>query len=193
MLLRIKSILSLRDSSDKTILFVDTSADEESLKSIRTDPNFVVLDARKVSIELGVEKHSLVDSLEHCRRHLVNSMRTGRVLVIRLGPNSTDFLATLNDSRYLASGGHLASSGKSLSFFPLELFQQSGNVLRDRDWCVKLFRREDRPPKGTGPAECHPNFKVIVTTTLDPEHIDEALFNGSFGLPDKSYFEIIDL
>jgi hypothetical protein len=31
----------------------------------------------------------------------------------------------------------------------------------------------------------HPNFRVIVTTTLNPEKLEDMLFNGKFGIPGR--------
>lgn len=172
-----------------TPLFVDASENEDSLRILRGDSNYVILDAKKLHWEYQLKKFSVEEILEQCRALLVFAMRRGRILVVRLNSCSTDFLNTLNDQSCPATAVH-----PKLSWFPLVLFRACGQaVVTDSVLCERLHRREDREPKGKGPCFCDPNFRLIVTTTMDVNLIDEMLFNGSFGLPSVDQFEIIEI
>jgi hypothetical protein len=189
MLARIKHEIDLAARNGVTPLFVDTSEEENTLRVLRSDSQFVILDAKKIHYEYSVKKHTVEESLDQCRSLLVFAMQRGRTLVVRLQSSSVDFLSTLNDESCPE-----AAAKPKLSYFPLDIFRNCGQLAyTDSALCQRLHRREDRPPKGTGPCFCEPGFRLIVTTTNPPDLVNETLFNGSFGLPSRDLFEIIEL
>lgn len=188
MLRKIRDDIEAAFDNNKTPLFVDTSSDESLLNLLRSHADFVILDAKKIHWENSVKKFTIDDILERCRALLVFAMRRGRILVVRMQGTSADFLQTFNDDAV----PELGQSNQSC--FPIEIFRRCGHIAySDDDVCMRLHRREDREPKGTGRAVCDPKFRLIVTTTIAPNLVHDMLFNGSFGLPDRDWFEIIEL
>lgn len=92
-----KGSQSVFSGKNKTFLIIDPY--EAAIRHFRSDPTFayVVLDARKMHLDLNVRKLGMVTILEEARRTLVHSMMKGRVLVVHLGLCCVDFLNTFHD------------------------------------------------------------------------------------------------
>lgn len=127
-----------------TPLIVDSSDDDKVCTFFSYQPDAIILEAKSMVLE-GT-KLPLVNILEKARRTLVNAMKHGKLLVIRLGTAAPDFMHTFNDESISKD------SADKNRYFPLEVFQQGGKLLHDDCWIEKLFREEDMKP--------HRNFAI---------------------------------
>lgn len=178
----------------KTVLIIDPLDD---CLVWRDNSSFVVLDGRKMTLELRSRKEPEWHILEFARQKLVHAMKYGKSFVVRLSDSTTDFLKTFNDEccpGLERSGEFYAPNSSQFghkSFLPLEFLFQGGDVIRLPYWTERLFRREDKYPDTYSPAICHPDFQVIVTSNLPMEKLTSVAFNGNFGLPNLENFEIL--
>ena len=133
--------------------------------------------------------------LDYARRHLVTAMKYGKVLAINLGTAAVDFKNQFNDEmvgiKYVNnSKNNNDDDVHPQSFFPPEVFIESGRKLHEEGWAERLFREEDmRPHKNF--AICRKEFRVIVVSQIDEIDIDEMLFKEA--LPNKNIFQLIKI
>lgn len=173
----------------KTLLLIDETEDEVSLSLSQRSPATVVLDAHKMNLNRTIKKRPVAALLEEARHTLMYAMKYGKILVIRMGKSIPDFLNVYNDD----CCQDLIRSDKvppfaELEYLPRDLLLDSGTLLKLSPRPESLFRREDFVNFS---ANCSPEFKVILTSTLPLTSLDSTLFNGKFGLPDKAGFEVV--
>lgn len=147
-----------------TPLILDTSLDDKVCTFFSYQPDVILLDAKAMilaasagssariktkSINTGTttsDTSSLpagsalsieekLMALDTARKALVNSMKFGKLLVIRLGTSTPDFLHVFCDQ---ALGIDTSKAGSA--YFPLEVFCQAGSLLHDAD---ALARSDD--------------------------------------------------
>ena len=182
-----------------TPLICDASVGERSHKHfLRASDKYAVLDAKKMHLDLNVKKLPLAHILESARTTVAHAMRTGRVLVLRMGDVTVDFLNTFNDAsavkltaKQLLNKVVLKETSAPYhdrAFLPLEIFRDKGHLLREEAWANKLYSRADREELHRDPVK--KGFAVIVTTTYPEDCIDAYVFTGAFGLPPRGLFHI---
>lgn len=141
----------------KTPLIIDSYPGDRVSTFYSYQPDAVLLDAKVLVVEGS--KKPLVDSLDYARKILVNAMKHGKLLVIRLGTTAPDFRTHFNDD-YLFQDSRssdkvmkaVAIANKQPAYFPREVLFNSGAALKEGDWADKLFREEDTFP--------HKNFAM---------------------------------
>lgn len=178
--------------SGRTPLIIDSSIDDKVCTFYSYQMDAIILEAKMLILESS--RQPLYNSMEKARKCLVNAMKFGKLLVIRLGTSSPDFRDKYNDENLIKINNDLA--GSNLSFFPKEVFYSGGRELHSEEWVNRLFREEDMKPHRNF-AICRDSFRVCVTSQLPIEQIDECLFGASDenfgGLPEKSLFKIISI
>lgn len=176
-----------------TPLICDMTAGERSHKYfLRASNKYAVLDAKSMHLDLNVKKTPLAHIMESARTKVVHAMRTGRILVIRMGDVTVDFLNTFNDDSAVKLTAKLilnklvrketTAPYKERAYLPLEIFREKGRLLHDEHWASKVYSKADLDELH----HCCPvadGFAVIVTTTYPQELLDAYVFTGSFGLP----------
>lgn len=198
-------------STGKTPLIIDTSDDEKVCTYLSYQTDHSILEAKSMILKLA--SHSLLDALEYARRMLVNAMKHGKTLVIRMGTSAPDFKSTFHDDNLHkllnqenctdfktceSKTNYESIDVKKNHYFPKEAILEGGRLLRDvgssRDfqtWADKLFREEDSFPH-KNIAYCRDEFRVCFVSQLAPEDIDECLFGSEWGgLPEKDQFQIL--
>jgi hypothetical protein len=158
--------------------------------------------------------------LDFARRHLVTAMKYGKVLAINLGTAAVDFKTQFNDemvgikfinkNKKSNDDNNDNSINNNIdnnndnnvnkynddkhihpqSFFPPEVFIESGSQLKLDGWSDRIFREEDMKPHKNF-AICRKEFRVVVLSQIDESDIDEMLFKEA--MPDKSLFQIIKI
>ena len=128
-----------------TPLLLDASLDDKACTYFSYQPDFVILEAKNMIVQFS-KGLSLVQTLEYARRYLVNAMKHGKTLIIRLDSAVPDFTGKFNDGALAKLGFDVTA--KESAFFPLELFRGGGAELRDESngWPERLFREEDMKP-----------------------------------------------
>mmetsp|Transcript_24466 Transcript_24466/g.33525 ORF Transcript_24466/g.33525 Transcript_24466/m.33525 type:complete len:206 (+) Transcript_24466:1-618(+) len=191
-LVDLESSVEASFQSGRTPLIIDTSFDDKVCTFYSYQMDAIILEAKMLIIESS--RQPLYNSMEKARRCLVNAMKFGKLLVIRLGTSSPDFRDKYNDENLEKVSNDLV--GSNLSFFPKEVFYSGGKELHSELWVKRLFREEDMTPHKNF-AICRDTFRVCVTSQLPIDKIDECLFGASEenfgGLPDKSLFKIISI
>lgn len=189
----IERLISVQPT-EKTLLLVDHSKDEDTLRAFQNTGEYVVIDAEKMHMKKSIQKMKVPLILEEARFLLVFAMKYGKTVVVRFGKSSADLRGTFCDE---CCPGLVTSSkqmpGIQLSYLPSCFLLQGGRVLREgplptgSDFVSRLFRRDDilELEEEDLPVECHPAFRVVVTSALDPDKIEDSLLNGRFGLPGK--------
>jgi hypothetical protein len=191
----------------KTLLIIDPL--DFALNHFKSDPMFkyVILDARKMHNDLHVKKNKIVDILEEARRLIVFCMLNGKTLVVQMGLFPVDFLNTFKDEAVENLPQNLkferSMIGISLSYLPSDFLLESGEKIKTALWAEKLYRRIDLSTyygkkvnvcdHSNSLYKVHDDFRVILTTSILKNQLSDILFNGSFGLPDSSNFEIVTL
>ena len=146
--------LEIAFRSGHTPLILDTSPDDRVCTFYSYQVDAIILEAKSMIIESS--RQPLITVLEKARRCLVNAMKFGKLLVIRLGSSSPDFRNYFNDDK-LREVDQLAADS-DISFFPRELFQSGGSQLISEQWVRRLFREEDMKP--------HKNFAICRSMTI---------------------------
>eukprot|EP01038_Epipyxis_sp_PR26KG_P011780 gene11780-15761_t len=133
--------LSSAFQSGLTPLIIDNSEGSRVCTFYGYQLDAIILDAKTLITDFYVKKRSLQDCLENARKILVNAMKWGKLLVIRLDSSVPDFLGTFNDQKLDRNNTN------DTSYFPIELFENGGKLLReDEIWAKRLFREEDMKP-----------------------------------------------
>jgi hypothetical protein len=136
-----------------TPLILDQSSDEKLCTFYSYQPDAVILECKSLILELA--RSPLISCLEIARKRLVNAMKFGKLLVLRMGKSAPDFRNTFNDERLQSvvtrSDGN-GILGSVEAYFPREVFLSGGRLLFENNWADRLFREEDMKP--------HKNFAL---------------------------------
>lgn len=170
---------------EETLLVLDSTSNEESLKIFLSSAQYVVLDA-KVLHTKRASRHCSIPSLLEEGRHLLSfAMMHGKTLVLRLGDAAVDFRTIFCDE---ACGDLIRANPRpphqQWSYLPYGFMLKSGAFVNHAPFPDALLRRDDLRDIEDGAAQAlHPLFRVIVSTTIPRGRLDDLLFNGRFGLP----------
>jgi hypothetical protein len=80
-----------------TPFILDQSTDDKVITYYSYQPNVTIIECKTLISNHLLQKQPLIDSLEYCRRLLVNAMKNGKLLVINLGTFAPDFVNLFND------------------------------------------------------------------------------------------------
>eukprot|EP01031_Cornospumella_fuschlensis_P047815 gene47815-58578_t len=86
-----------RGNEESTLLLVDATGTEESLKVFLNSSNFVVFDAKVMHTKRLSRNQGVPALLEEARNLLTFALMRGKTLVVRLGDAAVDFNSTFND------------------------------------------------------------------------------------------------
>lgn len=172
-------------TEESTVLLVDTTGTEESLKVFQNSSNFVVFDAKGMHTKRLSRNQGVPALLEEARNLLTFALMKGKTLVVRLGDVAVDFNSTFCDE---ACPDIVSQNPRppyqQWDYVPRGFMLQSGAPLTQSPFPDTLYRRDDLNDISSGVSQrLHPDFKVIVSTTLPEGRLDDMLFNGKFGLP----------
>lgn len=145
-LIDLESSLEKAFRTGRTPLILDTSNDDQVCTFYSYQVNAIILETKGMILS----RQPLLKCMEAARNCLVNAMKFGKLLVIRLGTSSPDFRGKFNDENLKEVDITLRDS--LLSYFPIEVFLSGGLQLHDEFWVRKLFREEDMKP--------HKNFAI---------------------------------
>jgi hypothetical protein len=187
----------------KALFVVDQTEGELSNSVFLRSANYLVMDAEKLNMKKTVKKQNVSDILEECRFQLTFAMKYGKVLVIRFGNSMTDFKNTFNDNccPELRAERISGAAHHHLSYLPFGFMLRGGQQLHEESAVRALYRREDivemleeadddTDPNVAVPV-CHPNFKVILTTSMDLLKLDDFHFHAKYGLPaPRDHFDV---
>ena len=185
--------------NDKTLFIIDTSRDEVSVSLFSENDNFILFDAKLLNIKYRIQKKDIFYLLYESSFYLTNAMIRGKILVVRMGDSIIDFNNTFCDE-YCISKGARIPVGNNLGYFKNKLYPYEdinslprcfllagGNLIKDdQDLINRLLHKETNIKKRI----CHPNFKVIITSTLPVEQLRNSSFGREFGLPSEDNFNI---
>lgn len=165
--------LDVAFATNLTPLILDSSPDDRVCTFFSYQPDAIILEAKQLIIE-GSRRGQ-----KHCwemsRKVLVNAMKHGKLLVVRLGTAAPDFIGKFCENTH----------------FPLNLFLTAGSELRSEEWVNRLFREEDNFPHKNF-AICRDEFRVCIASQMPLGVIDEYLFDSGC-LPDSSNFKVIEI
>lgn len=190
----LEDIIHQYDGLGKTLLLVDCSGAELSLKFFQHSSRFAIMDAKMMHTKRVMNNQTISSVLDEARHILAYAMKYGKILIIRMGDCSVDFRNTLCDEacvlhdevgpRYRGEVHHSLPRGFMLN---------NGELLKSKPYPDAIMRKEDWREIHSG--DCtplHPNFKIVISTCIPPSNLNELLFNGRFGLPsdDIGDFEV---
>eukprot|EP01039_Chlorochromonas_danica_P008855 gene8855-9764_t len=118
-------------------------------------------------------------------------MTHGKILVIRLGDAQVDFQSTFCDEAAIDNNNDLQLTNprppyQSWSYLPYGFMLEDGNRIGHSISPDTLLRRDDLKDIEAGFAnKRHPDFHIILTTTIPRNHLHGMLFNGKYGLPGR--------
>ncbi len=178
--------------SPNTLVFYDPTKDEKSLSLLQHNAGFVILDAyTNLHQRYFIKQHSVPIICEEARHRIAYAMVHGKTLVIRLGNAAVDFVGLFNDevvkgrteknpfppfqAWHQLPHGFMLNNGDNIKHNP-PLFPES--LLRKEDF--EELRADGATPRDV---HCNPNFRVVITSTVPPDRMEELLFNGRHGLP----------
>ena len=187
-------------ATGRTPLISDCSTDDKICTFYSYQTDAIILETKVLIVDSM--RRSTLHCLDLLRKSLVNAMKFGKLLVIRLDTATPDFLNKWNDESQ-----KINYEVEKLGYFPLEALLQGGKALHSEDWYAKLlFRDEDMKPH-KNVAFCRDGFRVCLVSKLSVEDMHKLLFglyppittdNHNLGttearLPDKSNFQIISI
>ena len=177
-----------------TPLVVDRSADH----AVDTFFSYsaTILDAKKMQLDVSVQKMEMAEVMERCRKQLLSCLRQNKQLVVACQGCAPNFVGQFDDAKCgldLSGKANESQKGEGKSFLPTELLFENGGkgLLAEAAW-EKLFREEDVKDAG-GMAFVDPEskFSVVVTTQFNYEDLDDFLFKeGAEALP-AGKFQVI--
>eukprot|EP01038_Epipyxis_sp_PR26KG_P006626 gene6626-9097_t len=182
--------IEIAQDMGRTLLLIDKLENEPTQKYFLNSADFLVFDARAMHLKRTVRRQKVSLLLEEARQQLVFAMKYGKKFVIRLADTATDFMGIFNDEKCSDLILSDSRTGVKWCYFPLELFLNSGSLLRDYPLINSLYRPEDLVDLFDGAPFCHSEFAILITTTIPMSEIDRLLFNGKFGLSSKENFHI---
>lgn len=80
-----------------TPILLDSSPDDKCCVFYSYQPNYVVYEAKSLIIDHTTRRLPLLQCLEGLRRNIVNAMKYGKTLVVRLEKTAPDFNSVFND------------------------------------------------------------------------------------------------
>lgn len=175
-------IASYREG-DRTIFFVDDSPGEDSLEYFQNSSRFVILDCKNLQTKRMVNQRSVQPILEEARNRIVYATKFGKTLVLRMGDCVADFVTAMCDENCI-------DLERSNPFPPYQVWMtlprgfmlNNGQLIRDN--AEAFLRREDlREIRDGDCVALHPNFKLVISTSLPPDRVEELFFSGRYGLP----------
>lgn len=125
-----------------TPIILDSSHDDKVCTFYSYQPNAIILEAKTLIVQSA--KTSLEQSLEFCRRSLVNAMKFGKTMIVRLGTSAPDFRTTFNDSVLCRQGYDVLKPCSG--YFPEEVFVKGGVGMFEDGVPERIFREEDMKP-----------------------------------------------
>lgn len=175
-----------------TPLIIDTSPDEKLCTYYNYQPDVILLECKNMILEYS--RLPLVKCLESARQRLVNAMKFGKLLALRMGSSAPDFKNTFHDGCLHPNELPtvlLPGQPQPQAYFPREVLINAGKPLKSDGWADKIFREEDMKPHKNF-ALCRDTFRVCLISQLKLEDIDEYLFGDKWGgLPDRNLFQIV--
>lgn len=191
---------------EKTLFVVDQTQGEKTLGLFTQSADYVVLDAEKLNMKKAIKKQSVSSLLEECRFLLTFAMKYGKVLVIRFGTSMTDFKFTFCDE-YCPGLEPFQKHNlqQRARYLPRGFMLNSGGHLMAEDMVRALYRRDDLVEMlmdmDDGQDEaidlsraipvCHPDFRIVMTTSMPYEKLDDFHFHNKYGLPEtRALFDI---
>ena len=160
----------------KTPLLLDSSPDDKVCTFFSYQPDVVILDAKSLvmaskatkSAKKGkgttsVDVDAVLGVMDAARKTLVNAMKFGKLLVIRLGTSSPDFVHTFSDDAM-----RIDTSKVSSAYFPLLVFQQAGSLLHDTkiDFGESRKVSTKQPSSSSASATQQEDIIAIASTNL---------------------------
>merc|ERR1719329_188489 len=97
--------------------------------------------------------------------------------------SATDFATTFNDEALPPD-----QLQEGMSYFPKEVFLNSGRELLKEEWMKKLFREKELE-HGMAISRSPDTFQVIMTSNFSHDSYHEYLFSNDYGLvkPESQY------
>ena len=204
---RIGEMIAEVGSGDKTLFIVDQTEGEQSLEYFLHSAKYVVLDAEKLNMKRTVKKQSIASILEECRFQLTFAMKFGKILVIRFGNSMTDFKFTFCDEQCPELEKFQKHNPKQCaSYLPRGFMIRSGEDLKSEQIVRALYRRDDiiELIQDLGEDQddeeidfrdfvptCHPSFKVVMSTSMPIEKLEDFHFHAKYGLPEtREHFDV---
>ncbi|KAJ3359367.1 hypothetical protein HDU91_004946 [Kappamyces sp. JEL0680] len=136
------------DPTERVDIFFQYSGDYSGL----------FVDAKKVLVEVLVKKTvTMAAALEELRKVLVNALKHGRTLVIRLGDTATDFVEKFTGAD---------------TFPTKDLFCRAGQLFKTEEYWSRVVREED---KDQGQFVVKPDFCVVITSAFQMADYQELL------------------
>ncbi len=180
---QIDNILDSYFENDKTILLVDNTGSEESLEYFLNSSKFRVLECKNLHTKRLVHQHTVYPIIEEARFALVYAMKYGKTLVMRMADCTADFVSAMCDENCRdRETENPYPPHQPWQTLPRGFMLSNGKIPRENP--DGFLRRPDmREIKDGDCDKVHRNFKVIVTTILSAEKVEEMLLNGRYGLP----------
>ena len=180
--------------SEKTILLLAPSDQEHSLNEYYlNNERCVVLDAKKLHFDRTMKHKKLHLVLEEARRTLLHAMIQGKTVVCRLAAVCFDLLSFCDERcPDLDPVVELFPPYGKISYMPEIWHYYSGLALRQEEWYPRMIHRSDFR-KDEVRLPCHPRFSVMFTSSTPLHSLDERLFRGGVGLPNREFFHVIPL
>ena len=186
----------------KTLFIVDETEGELTVKHIKNSAKYLLMDADLLNLKRTTKRQSMDIILEECRFQLTFAMKYGKILVVRFGNSMTDFKNTFCDEVCTTlPATEKSNPTQPISFLPRGFMLNSGEHLKEEKFVRALFRREDIVEMLEDEDEdkdfedfvptCHPDFKIILTTTMSYEKLSDYHFHAKYGLPEgRAHFNI---
>jgi hypothetical protein len=140
-----ESTMELAYNLGRTPLISDTSLDEKVCTYFRYQPDVLVYDAQAMVASWAISlqkfkeltfltaqdgeaflRNAKFELIENLRRSLVQAMKFGKLLAIRLGTSAPDFMNIFSDE---ALG--VENSLRGSAYFPLIVFERGGFLMRE--------------------------------------------------------------
>lgn len=181
-LTEVKSAVAAAIAEGLTPLILDKSDDHKVDTFFNYTGDYKLCDCKAMALSHTTgEKKPVEDCLEDMRTHLIPCMKppgNGVIAVLAMGQAAVDFVGKFNGDTTV----------------PLALFDKGGKTMTGIDNALSkpMFRDEDTKDQA-GMASCGEEFGVVVSSYFSSEDIDDFLFKGDYGLPDKAKFKILEL
>jgi hypothetical protein len=197
--LRMKAVAELVGRvkpGDKTLFLVDETEGEQTLPLFTHSAKYVVLDADTLNMKKTIKKQSVSSILEECRFQVTFAMKYGKILVLRFGLSMTDFKFTFcdehcSDLEPLQKHHH----HQKAAYLPRGFMLRSGADLTTESSVRAMYRRDDIVEMLMDMEEeeaadlrnvvpvCHPDFRIVMTTSMPFNKLDDFHFHNKYGLP----------
>ena len=167
----------------KTVLLIDTS-DDHICDTYFSYQASLVLEAKRMVLDVATSRKTLSEVLDECRKHLVNAMRFGQTLYIRLADSACDFSGQFSSAedfpldvfdRHAIEALHEYREGAGLNLWgsahPL------ASALREEDLSEGVFqpRFSHKARAGDGSVS---GFEVVLCTNFSPDDVATLLSNA---------------